>query len=58
MRWMLENGLVPNPDLLFGTMDTWVLWNLTKGNYLTDVTNASRTFLMDLEKLRWDDGIL
>ena len=48
-------------DLLFGTMDTWVLWNLTGGVaggvHATDVTNASRTMLMDLRTLTWDEGI-
>jgi len=65
--WILEN--VPGArekaeagDLLFGTTDTWVLWNLTGGVeggvHATDVTNASRTMFMDLETLRWDDEIL
>lgn len=49
-------------ELLFGTMDTWVLWNLTGGPggglHLTDVTNASRTLLMDLAQLDWDDELL
>jgi glycerol kinase len=49
-------------DALFGTSDTWLLWNLTGGPrggvHLTDVTNASRTMLMDLEKLDWDDELL
>jgi glycerol kinase len=40
--------------LLFGTVDTWLLWNLTGGLHLTDVTNASRTMLMNLETLEWD----
>ena len=48
-------------DLLFGTMDTWLLWNLTGGVdggvHLTDVTNASRTLLMDLDTLDWDTDI-
>lgn len=48
-------------DLLFGTIDTWVLWNLTGGPsggiHVTDVTNASRTMLMDLETLTWRDDI-
>src|SRR5699024_954483 len=48
-------------ELLAGTMDTWVLWNLTGGAendgvHVTDVTNASRTMLMDLRTLRWDEG--
>ena len=65
--WILEN--VPGArdkaeagDLLFGTTDTWVLWNLTGGvdggAHATDVTNASRTMFMDLETLEWDDEIL
>jgi glycerol kinase len=49
-------------QLLFGNIDTWVLWNLTGGAehgglHVTDVTNASRTMLMDLDSLRWDDAI-
>ena len=46
-------------ELLFGTMDTWITWNLTGGmaggRHVTDVTNASRTMLMNLETLDWDD---
>jgi len=49
-------------ELLFGTTDTWVLWNLTGGpdggTHATDVTNASRTLLLDLRTLDWDDSIL
>ena len=49
-------------DLLFGTVDTWLLWNLTGGLegglQLTDVTNASRTMFMDLKTLEWDDELL
>jgi glycerol kinase len=67
LRWLLDN--VPGArakaqagDALFGTMDTWVLWNLTGGPaggvHLTDVTNASRTQLMDLRTLDWDDELL
>ena len=62
LRWLLDN--VPNAraraeagDLLFGTIDTWLLWNFT-GLHLTDVTNASRTQLMDLITLAWDDELL
>ena len=58
LRWLLDN--VPearNRDLLFGTMDTWVLWNLT-GLHVTDVTNASRTQLMNLATLDWDPSLL
>jgi glycerol kinase len=49
-------------ELAFGTTDSWVLWNLTGGPdggiHATDVTNASRTLLMDLRTLQWDDGLL
>jgi glycerol kinase len=67
IRWMLDNvdGLADKAesgDLLFGNMDTWCIWNLTGGTdggvHITDVTNASRTLLMDLETLEWDDDIL
>lgn len=65
IRWMLDRspGLrarAERGELLFGTMDTWLVWNLTGGPdggvHVTDVTNASRTMLMDLERLRWDDA--
>ena len=65
--WILENvegarERAENGELLFGTMDTWVLWNLTGGAendgvHVTDVTNASRTMLMNLETLEWDEQI-
>jgi glycerol kinase len=62
LRWLLDR--VPNAraraqagDLLFGTIDSWLLWHLT-GLHLTDVTNASRTQLMDLATLDWDDTLL
>ncbi|MBC7442928.1 MAG: glycerol kinase GlpK, partial [Ramlibacter sp.] len=65
--WILENVegarvKAEAGDLMFGTTDTWVLWNLTggleDGVHATDVTNASRTMFMDLETLQWDDDIL
>lgn len=67
IRWILEN--IPGAaertaagDLLFGTIDTWLIWNLTGGPrgglHVTDVTNASRTMLMHLETLDWDPEIL
>jgi glycerol kinase len=65
--WILENvdgarEKAEAGDLMFGTTDTWVLWNLTGGLeggvHATDVTNASRTLFMDLETLQWDDEIL
>ncbi|MGZ6346439.1 MAG: glycerol kinase GlpK, partial [Anaerolineales bacterium] len=62
IKWILDN--IPGTrqraekgELLFGNMDSWVLWNLT-GAHVTDVTNASRTPLMDLNTLDWDDEIL
>ncbi len=67
IKWMLENieGLpekAGNGDLLFGNIDTWVIWNLTGGInggiHITDVTNASRTLMMNLETLDWDAEIL
>lgn len=64
LRWILQN--VPGAreqaergELAFGTVDTWLLWNLTGGlAHQTDVSNASRTLLMDLKTLDWDPGIL
>ncbi|MGI6250917.1 MAG: glycerol kinase GlpK [Anaerolineaceae bacterium] len=66
-RWLLGN--VPgaaerakNGELLFGTMDTWLIWNLTGGiqggRHVTDVSNASRTMLMNLHTLNWDADML
>ncbi len=62
IRWLLDHDAelrarAESGDLAFGTMDTWVAWNLT-GEHVTDVTNASRTLLMDLETLSWDPGLL
>ncbi len=46
-------------ELLFGTVDTWLIWKLTEGKaHVTDVTNAGRTMLYDIEKLDWDDALL
>lgn len=63
INWILKKISITNKsDLLFGTIDTWLLWNLTGGInggiHKTDVTNASRTMLMNLEKLEWDDELL
>ena len=62
LKWLLDNvhGLqqaAENGDALFGNIDTWLLWKET-GEHKTDVTNASRTQLMHLETLDWDDEIL
>jgi glycerol kinase len=64
IRWMLENvpGLraaADRGDALVGTIDSWLIWNLTAGaQHVTDVTNASRTMLMNLHTLDWDDELL
>jgi glycerol kinase len=67
IKWILDNidgarGRAENGEILFGNIDTWVIWNLTGGPgggaHVTDVTNASRTMLMNLETLDWDDEIL
>jgi glycerol kinase len=66
VRWILDNvegarGRAEAGDLVFGNMDTWCIWNLTGGTdgglHITDVTNASRTLMMDLETLQWDEAI-
>ncbi|PWK82885.1 glycerol kinase [Lentzea atacamensis] len=62
VRWLLDNveGLrerAGRGEVLFGTMDTWLIWNLT-GRHVTDVTNASRTMLMNLETLDWDPELV
>jgi glycerol kinase len=59
-RWALDNfdlhGRAENGEVLFGTVDSWLAWNLT-GEHVTDTTNASRSLLMDLETLSWDDDL-
>jgi glycerol kinase len=64
IKWILDN--VPGVrekaergDILFGTVDTWLLWNLTDGNvHITDYTNASRTMLFNINNLEWDKDLL
>ena len=64
IRWILEN--VPGArqraeagELLFGTVETWLIWKLTKGKvHVTDYSNASRTMLFNINTLQWDDEIL
>ena len=64
LKWILTNvpGAMESAkrgDLLFGTVDTWLIWNLTHGRiHVTDYTNASRTMLFDIEKLCWDRELL
>lgn len=71
IKWILDNvdgarEKAENGDLLFGTPDTWLLWNLTGGSnpqgddttvHATDVTNASRTLLMDITTMQWDEEL-
>ncbi|PID77261.1 MAG: glycerol kinase [Deltaproteobacteria bacterium] len=62
IKWLLDNvpGLredAEKGEALFGNMDTWVIWNLT-GSHITDVTNASRTMLMNLATCNWDEKML
>ena len=64
LKWILDN--VPGArekaeagDLLFGTIDTWLIWKLTKGKvHVTDYSNASRTLLYNIQELKWDEEIL
>ncbi|MBN9108310.1 MAG: glycerol kinase GlpK [Pseudonocardia sp.] len=67
IQWILENvdgvrAAAERGDAIFGNTDTWLIWNLTGGRdggvHVTDVTNASRTMLMNLETLDWDDELL
>ena len=67
VRWILENvdgtrAMADAGELAFGNMDTWCIWNLTGGTngglHITDVSNASRTMLMNLATLDWDDELL
>jgi glycerol kinase len=62
VRWILDNVAQARTEaeagnLLFGTMDSWLIWKLT-GQHVTDVTNASRTMLMNLKTLDWDESLL
>ena len=62
IHWILNHSaeckdLIKKGDLLFGTIDTWLIWNLT-GNHFTDVTNASRTQLLNIHELKWDKELL
>jgi glycerol kinase len=62
IKWILDHvdgarAKAEAGELLFGNIDSWIIWNLT-GEHVTDVTNASRTLLMNLQTLNWDDEIL
>jgi glycerol kinase len=63
LQWLLDHvkgarQRARNGELLFGTIDTWLIWNLTDGVHVTDPSNASRTLLMNLEMLDWDEELL
>jgi len=64
IKWILDNvdgarEKAEQGHLLFGTIDTWLMWNLTKGNvHVTDYSNASRTLLFNIHELKWDEEIL
>jgi len=64
VRWILDNvkgarEQAEKGELAFGTVDSWLVWNLTKGElHITDVSNASRTMLFNIHSLKWDDELL
>ena len=67
LSWLLDNvpevaQAMQEERLMFGTVDTWLVWNLTGGleggNHVTDVTNASRTMMMNINTLDWDESLL
>ena len=64
VRWILDNvkgarEKAENGDLLFGTIDTWLVWKLSGGEaHITDYSNASRTLMYDIHELKWDDELL
>ncbi|WP_053955370.1 glycerol kinase GlpK [Inediibacterium massiliense] len=64
IKWILDHvegahEKAKNGELLFGTMDTWIIWNLTRGKvHVTDYSNASRTMLYNIKELKWDEKIL
>jgi glycerol kinase len=64
VNWILDHvsdarAKAENGDLLFGTIDTWLIWNMTQGKvHATDVTNASRTLLYNIRSLKWDERML
>jgi glycerol kinase len=64
IKWMLDNipgarAKAENGELLFGTVDTWLIWNLTGGKvHVTDYSNASRTMLFNIKRIEWDERML
>ena len=55
IEWMIRNGVVPSgADVAFGTIDSWIVWNLTGGgSFVTDPSNAARTMLFDIRRMQW-----
>lgn len=64
IKWILDNvdgarEKAENGQLLFGTIDTWIIWNLTRGkSHVTDYSNASRTMIYNIKELKWDQKLL
>lgn len=64
LKWILDNvsgarAMAARGEIAFGTVDTWLLWNLTRGRlHVTDVSNASRTMLFNIHTLKWDNDLL
>ncbi len=63
VKWILDNvegsrERAKRGELLFGTMDTWLIWNLTRGVHVTEYSNASRTMLFNIQELKWDQKLL
>ncbi|NLY45802.1 MAG: glycerol kinase GlpK [Tissierella sp.] len=64
IKWILDNvegarEKAENGELLFGTVDTWLIWNLTRGKvHVTDYSNASRTMIYNIKELKWDEKLL
>lgn len=63
IKWILDHvegarEKAQNGELLFGTMDTWLIWNLTGGIHVTEYSNASRTMLFNIHTLKWDEKLL
>ncbi len=65
IKWILDNvegarKLAEEGNLLFGNVDTWLIWNLTRGGkvHITDYSNASRTMIYNIRELKWDDKLL
>lgn len=59
VKWLLEHTAIDQQEVLFGTIDTWLLWKMTQGKvHATDPSNASRTMLFDIKSLLWSDKLL